>query len=106
MEKNPFKKTLMNSHSREWVRRRIEQYVLRRIANVIVHPVEYDFYGEKQAVEIIQRYGSILMDGSLGTPDERLWEEPPEYPELEPEPCSFILEEMESDYKRNFTFED
>ena len=50
MEKNPFKKTLMNSHSREWVRRRIEQYVLRRIANVIVHPVEYDFYGEKHAV--------------------------------------------------------
>jgi hypothetical protein len=103
MDKNPFKKTLMNSRRREWVRRRIEQYVIRRIENVIVHPVEYDFYGEKQAVQIIQRYGSISMDGK---PNERLWEEPPEYPELESESCSFILEEMESDYKRNFTFED
>ena len=98
MGKNPFKKPLMNSRSRERVRRWIQQYLLDRTANV-----EYDFYAEKQAVEIIQRYGSISMDGK---PDERLWEEPPEYPELEPESCSFILEEIESEYKRNFKFED
>ena len=98
MDKNPFKKTLMNSCSRERVRRWLQQYLLDKTANV-----EYDFYAEKQAVEIIQRYGSISMDGK---PDERLWEEPPEYPELESESCSFILEEIESEYKRNFKFED
>lgn len=98
MAKNPFKKPLMNSRSRERVRRWIQQYLLDRTANA-----EYDFLAENQAVQIIQRYGGISMDGK---PDGRLWEEPPEYPELEPESCSFILEEIESEYKRNFKFED
>lgn len=98
MKKNPFKKPLMNSRSRERVRRWIQQYLLDRTANV-----KYDFSAENQAVQIIQRYGGISMDGK---PDARLWEEPPEYPELEPESCSFILEEIESEYKRNFKFED
>ena len=63
---------------------------------------DYDCQGERLLLEMIQRYGYIQQNVN----DERLWKEPPEYPELEPETCSFISKEIESEYNRNFRFED